>query len=155
ASCWAGAPSTTSSRRCVKASTGIASTRVPEASTTRHSRHQFMSADEVTRDNSPPSATPSGGMLKKVLNLAGDVATYGLSSVIGQVVQFFLLPIYTYYLTPKEYGISAMLLIVTMLFGPLANLGMTNAIFRRFNQAPNDAAGRVVLGTGLCSVIIG
>ena len=31
-----------------------------------------------------------------------------------------------------------MLAVVMMLFGPLANLGMTNAIFRRFNQATDE-----------------
>jgi O-antigen/teichoic acid export membrane protein len=70
-------------------------------------------------------------------------------------VQFLLLPVYTRYLTPDENGIIAMLLIVFMIFGPLANLGMTNAVFRRFNNAKDDAACRVVLGTGLLSVVLG
>src|ERR1700687_1213537 len=94
-------------------------------------------------------------MLKKLLALLSDTATYGMSNVIGQGVQFLLLPVYTRYLGPAEYGVYAMLAIVTLLFGPLANLGMTNAIFRRFNQAPDDAAARRVLSTGLFSVILG
>ena len=97
----------------------------------------------------------SGGLLRKLVGLLSDSATYGLSSVITQAVQFFLLPVYTRYLTTDENGIITMLLIVMALFGPLANLGMTNAVFRRFNQAKDEQSGRVVLGTGLASVALG
>jgi O-antigen/teichoic acid export membrane protein len=114
-----------------------------------------MAFEAFSMQSSVDEQPPNPGFLKKLLGLLSDAATYGLSTVIGQVVQFFLLPVYTSYLGPKEYGISAMLIIVTMLFGPVANLGMTNAIFRRFNQAPSEEAGRTVLSTGLFSVIIG
>jgi O-antigen/teichoic acid export membrane protein len=115
----------------------------------------------VTRESSklppvePQPEPGDGGLLRKLLGLLSDSATYGLSSVITQAVQFFLLPVYTRYLTPDENGIITMLLIVAALFGPLANLGMTNAVFRRFNQAKDNHAGRVVLGTGLLSVLAG
>ena len=111
----------------------------------------------MTLETLPPQSanSPPSGILRKLVGLLGDSATYGLSSVLAQVVQFLLLPVYTRYLTPDENGIIAMLLIVFMIFGPLANLGMTNAVFRRFNQAKDDAACRVVLGTGLLSVVLG
>jgi O-antigen/teichoic acid export membrane protein len=107
-------------------------------------------------ESQAPDPRPAGrgeGLFRKLLSLLSDSATYGLSSVIAQVVQFLLLPIYTFYLSPAENGVIAMLVIVQLLFGPLGNLGMTNAVFRRFNQAPDEAACRVVLGTGLLSVV--
>jgi O-antigen/teichoic acid export membrane protein len=104
---------------------------------------------------SDANKTSSGGLWSKLVGLLGDSATYGLSSVLVQFVQFLLLPVYTRYLSPPENGIIAMLAIVAMLFGPLANLGMTNAVFRRFNQAADENTARTVLGTGLLSVVAG
>lgn len=92
-------------------------------------------------------------MLRKLLSLLSDAAIYGVSSLLSQLIGFLLLPLYTRFFTPAEFGIVAMLMIVMMLFGPLGNLGMTSAVFRRFNQAPDDATSRTVLGTGLVSVI--
>ena len=70
-------------------------------------------------------------------------------------MQFLLLPVYTRYLTPDDNGVIAMLIIVTLLFGPLANLGMTNAVFRRL-QSGQGRSGLPpqVLGTGLLSVVL-
>lgn len=94
-------------------------------------------------------------MLRKLLSLLSDAAVYGVSNMLGQLIGFLLLPLYTRFLSPADYGIVAMLTMVMMLFGPLANLGMTNAVFRRFNQAKDPLTCRMVLGTGLVSVIFG
>lgn len=99
------------------------------------------------------AAPARAGLGGKLTDLLSDAAVYGLSSMLGQVAGFLLLPLYTEYLDPRQYGVIGMLAVVTMLFGPMANLGMTNAIFRRFNQCTDDTARRAVLGTGLTSVI--
>jgi len=93
-------------------------------------------------------------MLRKLLSLLSDTLTYGASSLIGQLLSFLLLPLYTHYLDAADYGVIGMLIIVTMLFGPLANLGMTNAIFRRYSMSKDDETRAAVLGTGLTSVIV-
>lgn len=73
-------------------------------------------------------------MFRKQLSLLPDAATYGASSLVGQVLNFLLVPLYTQCLDTAQYAISGMLAIVTLLFAPLANLGMTNAIFRRYKD---------------------
>jgi len=90
----------------------------------------------------------------RVTGLISDTVTYGASSVLRQIIAFFLLPIYTSYLTPEDYGITAMLGILVVLFIPLANLGMTNAIFRHFNLTKDLNERRHVLSTGLMSLLI-
>lgn len=65
-----------------------------------------------------------------------------------------MLPLYTSYLTPKDYGILALLAIIGMLFSPLADLGMSNAIFRRFNFVKDADKRLQVLNTGLISVVV-
>lgn len=93
-------------------------------------------------------------MFKKLLNLLSDAAVYGLSSLISQIVGFLLLPVLTRYLEPREFGIAVMLGIVSALFLPLANLGMSNAVFRRFNLQPDEHVRARVIGTALVSVAI-
>ncbi len=92
-------------------------------------------------------------MLRKLKSLASDSAIYGASSALSQVINFLLLPLYTHYLTKGDFGVWAMLNIVLMLFLPLAGLGMTNAVFRRFNTCKDDEERQVVLSTGLLSVV--
>ena len=45
-------------------------------------------------------------MLKKrILDIVKDSSIYGVSKVLGQAISFFLIPLYTSYLTPNDYGI--------------------------------------------------
>lgn len=92
-------------------------------------------------------------MLKKLLSLLSDIAVYGASSLLSQVIGFVLLPLYTRYLTPADQGYVTMVLTVTSFFMPLGNLGMVNAIFRRFNLEKDPAQRGHVLSTGLFSVL--
>ena len=93
-------------------------------------------------------------MFRKLLSLLSDAAVYGISSLLSQLIGFLLLPVYTRFLTPDDFGVIGMLSIVTLSFSPLANLGMTNAIFRRFSLEKDENARSQVLSTGLCSVAI-
>lgn len=93
-------------------------------------------------------------MFRKLLNLLSDVAVYGISSFLNQLIGFLLLPLYTSYLVPEQQGVLRQVLIITAFFTPLANLGMINAIFRRFNLDKSPEQRREVLSTGLCSVLV-
>lgn len=93
-------------------------------------------------------------MWKKIRELLSDAAVYGTSGIIGQLVGFFLLPLYTRYLDPTDFGIVAMLTLFSTLYVPVANLGMTNAVFRRFNLSKNAEERSVVLFTGAVSVLV-
>ncbi|RJP80700.1 MAG: hypothetical protein C4522_07385 [Desulfobacteraceae bacterium] len=94
-------------------------------------------------------------MFDKIRTLIYDASIYGASSVLGQVINFCLLPVFTIYLTPKDFGILSMTSIVISLFVPIANLGMSNAIFRRFNLCKDEKEKWAVFDTGLLSVLIG
>lgn len=92
-------------------------------------------------------------MFKRLSGLLSDTLTYGLSSLLAQAINFFLLPLYTHYLSPTDYGILAMLAVMSTMYGPLANLGMTNAIFKRFNLVKSVEERQDVIGTGLLSIV--
>jgi len=61
--------------------------------------------------------------LNKIKKLAGQTAIYGLSSIIGRLLNYLLVPIYVRVFTPAEYGVVAEfyayvgLLIVILTYG--------------------------------------
>ncbi len=94
-------------------------------------------------------------MLRKFLSLLSDVAVYGASSLLGQLINFLLLPVYLAYIDPAHNGAYFMIMNVLMFFTPLTNLGMINAVFRRFNLEKDDLLRSQVLSSGLASVAAG
>ncbi len=93
-------------------------------------------------------------MLRNLKNLSKDTLTYGMSNALSQVIGLLLLPVYTRYLSPSDYGVTAMLSLLTQVFVPIARLGITNAIFRRYNLETDSKAKERVLSTGLVSVLL-
>jgi O-antigen/teichoic acid export membrane protein len=101
-------------------------------------------------DEEKPS---SGSFLSRLLGLLQDAAVYGIGGALGRLVNFLLLPLYTRFLTPEDYGVMAMLMVVGVVFEPLARMGMLPAIFRFFSLAKTPEERQAVLSTGACSVL--
>jgi O-antigen/teichoic acid export membrane protein len=73
--------------------------------------------------------------------LAGQTAIYGMSSIVGRMVGYLLVPFHTYHVfAPEEYGI------VTLLYSYIAFLmvvlihGMETGFFRFFEKNKNEKA---------------
>ncbi len=92
-------------------------------------------------------------MLKTLKDLTKDTFTYGFASVLGQIIGFLLLPIYTTHLSTKDYGVMAMITFISLFFAPLANMGVTNAIFRRFNLHKDEDLQITTLSIGSIFVL--
>jgi O-antigen/teichoic acid export membrane protein len=58
--------------------------------------------------------------------------TYSFGTVIQRVLSLLLLPIYTRYLTPEDYGIVGLLSVTSLVLGTLTSLALTNGIGRYF-----------------------
>jgi O-antigen/teichoic acid export membrane protein len=93
-------------------------------------------------------------MLRKLLSLLSDIAVYGASSLLSQLINFLLLPVYTRYIDPNDNGVYSMIMTVTMFSTPLMNLGMTNAVFRRFNVEKEERRRGGVLTTGFLTILL-
>lgn len=68
-------------------------------------------------------------MLKRIKELASDSFFYGISKFLGQLVSFLLVPLYTFYLLPEDYGRITILGIYTIVLGTVANLGFDSAVY--------------------------
>jgi O-antigen/teichoic acid export membrane protein len=83
--------------------------------------------------------------LKKLL---GQTAIYGLSSIVGRLLNFLLVPIYTRYFSPSAYGEVTLLYAYVAFFVVLLVYGMETSFFR-FSQNQEDS--KKVFNTSLLS----
>jgi O-antigen/teichoic acid export membrane protein/glycosyltransferase involved in cell wall biosynthesis len=94
---------------------------------------------------SPPPAgsdVAPGGLGKQLRRLGKHSAIYGIGGLVSRVIAVLLLPIYTRYLTPADYGKIETLLALTTVMGLVLRAGITSAFFRFYFDA-DDHAGRV------------
>ena len=82
--------------------------------------------------------------------LAGQTAIYGLSTIVGRLLNYFLVPIYTRVFLPQEYGVvSVMYAFVTFAY-VVYTYGMETAFFRHYHMEEDKEK---VYDTSLISII--
>ncbi len=65
-----------------------------------------------------------------VKKLISHTAVYGLSSIVGRLLSYFLVPIYTAYFLPEQYGVVTELYAYVAFLVVLLTFGMETAYFR-------------------------
>ena len=86
-------------------------------------------------------------LLKK---LVGQTAIYGLSSIVGRLLNFLLVPLYTGIFAPEEYGVLSELMVVVAFAMVVLTYGLETAFFH-FTNKENDS--EKVLSTGFTSLL--
>ena len=81
--------------------------------------------------------------------LASQTAIYGLSSVVGRLLNYLLVPLYTRYFLPEEYGVVTELYAYVAFLVIILTYGIETAFFR-FSQKENN---RIVYSTSLISLL--
>jgi O-antigen/teichoic acid export membrane protein len=92
-----------------------------------------------------------GSALRK---LVGASAVYGLGSVLVRGLGFVLLPVYTRYLSPAEYGIVALTVTCTVALGLLYPLGLRAAVSRAYYESGTAEASKQRVGTLWIAMIL-
>ena len=86
-------------------------------------------------------------LLKK---LVGQTAIYGLSSIVGRLLNFLLVPLYTSVFAPEEYGIFSVLMTVVAFVMVVLTYGFETAFFHFTNKEEDSDK---VLSTGFVSLL--
>ncbi len=75
-------------------------------------------------------------MIRKLLNnkLLGSAAIYTITSGINSAIPFFLMPILTRYLSPSDYGITAMFGVLVSFVTPFTGLNIDAAVMRQYYE---------------------
>ncbi len=72
---------------------------------------------------------------------------YGVGGLVSRIVAVLLLPVYTHYLTPADYGKIETLIALTTVLGIILRAGISSAFFRFYFDADDAVARRTVLRT--------
>ncbi|MCS7076073.1 MAG: oligosaccharide flippase family protein [Bacteroidia bacterium] len=92
--------------------------------------------------------------LKKLLS---QTAIYGISSILGRLLNYLLVPLYTRVLAPSEYGVVTDLMAYVSFMLVLYSYGMETTFFRFSSQReynPNDVYGTILTLLSATSIII-
>jgi O-antigen/teichoic acid export membrane protein len=87
-------------------------------------------------------------MINKELKfLLKHSSIYGIGTMASQAVGFFLLPLYTAYLTPADYGVLSLINISIDIVGLILTLGIINAMSRFYFDYDTENAKQLVIST--------
>ncbi|MEP7223753.1 MAG: oligosaccharide flippase family protein [Actinomycetota bacterium] len=85
-----------------------------------------------------------GGQLKR---LGKHSAIYGLGGLVSRILAVLLLPLYTRYLSPSDYGKVETLIALSTVIGIVLRMGIHSAFFRFYFDSADPEARRLVLRT--------
>jgi O-antigen/teichoic acid export membrane protein len=74
---------------------------------------------------------------------------YGLGGVISKAVGFLLIPVYTRYLSPNDYGVVAMVMIYITVLEIVLRLGVDSALFKAYFEETDEESRRTLVATSL------
>jgi O-antigen/teichoic acid export membrane protein len=87
---------------------------------------------------------PLGAQLRR---LGKHSAIYGLGGLVQRILAVLLLPVYTRYLSPSDYGAVETLIALATVLVITLRLGITSAFFRFYFDSPDPEKRRLVLRT--------
>ena len=88
--------------------------------------------------------------MKELSKLANQTFIYGLSSIIGRLLNYLLVPLYTRCFSPSDYGVVTEIYAYVAFFTIILTYGMETAFFRFSVKEKNN---RNVFSTTLISII--
>ncbi|HSQ61191.1 MAG TPA: oligosaccharide flippase family protein [Acidobacteriota bacterium] len=95
-----------------------------------------------------PAATTSFGAGLR------HASIYSLGTVGVRIGGLFLVPLYTYNLTPAEYGIMEYLDLISVFISMLFSLGLASAIYRFYYGAEDEPGRRTVVATTFITMLL-
>ncbi len=95
---------------------------------------------------------------RKSTSFLGHTATYAVANLARRLVGFVMLPIYTRFLTPADYGVIGLMVFTLALFEPILGARLGAAVPKFYFDVPEGRARRTVIWgalglTGAVSVL--
>lgn len=87
-------------------------------------------------------------------SLIKNMSFYTIGSILPQAAGFILLPIYSRYLTPADYGIVSSMQVLISIFGILFTLAIDKSVYRLYFDYKLEKDKKDFLGTITISLII-
>ena len=82
-----------------------------------------------------------------------ETAIYGLSTIVGRLLNVLLVPLYTHAMAPAEYGLVATVFSYIAFLNVVYSHGMDFAFMRYYKEPKGDEGDKVVFSTALASLV--
>jgi len=92
--------------------------------------------------------------MSNIKKTATHASIYMVGVLIGRLVSFIMLPIYTRNLTPSDYGILELLTMTVDIVAVVVGVGISNGIFKFYYDYDTKADKNVVISTAFMLVIL-
>lgn len=93
-------------------------------------------------------------MLDELKKLLKHSSIYGFGSILCKAVGFVLIPVYTHYLTPIDYGVFELLDLTVTILGILVGMGIGSAILRFYYHYELQEDKYEVISTALITITL-
>ena len=93
-------------------------------------------------------------MLDKFRTLLGNTLIYGLGNYGVKIIGFLLIPLYTRYLSPSDYGVIALVAMYSQVMFVLMNLGQGFSLFRFYYDKDTEEARERVVAAAMWIVLL-
>ena len=91
-------------------------------------------------------------MKYNIKNIVKHTSMYSVGSIASKAIGFFLIPLYTHFLSPEDYGVLELLTMMVILTGIIIQGGIATAVFKFFNNYESDKDKKQIISTLLISV---
>lgn len=88
-------------------------------------------------------------MFRQILRLSKHSVIYGFGVSISQLIGFFLLPLYTRYLTPSDYGVLEIFGVTQSILSMIFVMGLGSALFMSYFHYEDEEDRKTVVSTAL------
>jgi len=93
-------------------------------------------------------------MIKELKTLGKHSSIYGISNILRKAIGFIMIPVYTAYLTPKDYGVIELFDLTLEVLGMIVGLRLGGAMIRYFHLYENHDDKMEVISTAFISSCI-
>lgn len=85
--------------------------------------------------------------VKELKYLLKHSSVYGIGTIFAQAAGFLLLPFYTNYLTPHDYGVAALVETSISIIAMVASLGLSQSVTRFYSEGKDEKDKKIVITT--------
>ncbi len=87
--------------------------------------------------------------MSRLRQMLKQSSVYAVLNILGRSISFILLPVYTRYLLPAEYGTLELVEITAEVFGMCASAGIGSSVFKFYHECTSDSEKNRVVSSGI------
>lgn len=93
-------------------------------------------------------------MISTLKKLSRHIIIYSSGIIVGKLISFFLIPLYTHYLTPHDYGILELLELSSYIIGYFLVMGLPESILRYYPAYDEEKEKNSLISTAVIFTLI-